>query len=141
MRTTTSVLALCIALTLGCAAGESGRSASAGTEGQAVAQTAGREGMTVELQSIVKETLADAAKRTERDVSTLKVLSAEAVTWLDGGLGCPEPGVMYTMALVPGYRIRIQAGAEVLDYHATRRGYWVLCPPGRAGSPAPPGSM
>jgi hypothetical protein len=43
------------------------------------------------------------------------------------------------MALVPGYRIRIQAGDNVLDYHASRRGYLVLCPPGRSVDPVPGG--
>ncbi len=65
----------------------------------------------------------------------MQVISAEAVTWPDGSLGCPAPGGMYTMAQVPGYRIRIQAGPEVLDYHANRRGQLQLCPAGRAVEP------
>ena len=47
----------------------------------------------------------------------LKVLSAEAVTWSDGSLGCPEPGMMYTQALVPGYRVQIRGG---------RTGIWII---------------
>jgi hypothetical protein len=58
-----------------------------------------------------------------------------AVTWPDGSLGCPQPGVNYTMALVPGYRIRVRAGERVLDYHASQRGYFVLCPGGMAVDP------
>ncbi len=92
------------------------------------------------LKQIVEAALADAARRTGRDASTLQVVSAEAVTWPDGSLGCPEPGMNYTMALVPGYRVRIRAGAEVLDYHASRPGYLVLCPPGRSVDPVPDGS-
>ena len=38
----------------------------------------------------------------------------------------------YTMALVPGYQILVDAGGETLDYHATERGQLVLCPPGRS---------
>jgi len=90
-----------------------------------------------DLQSIVRAALDDAARRTGHDASTLKVVSSEAVDWPDGSLGCPEPGMAYTMALVPGYRIRIQAGDSVLDYHANRRGHLILCPPGRSGDPAP----
>lgn len=93
-----------------------------------------------DLQSIVDAALDDASKRTGRDRSTLVVVSREAVVWPDGGLGCPEPGVRYTMAPVEGYRIRIQAGADLLDYHANRRGYLVLCPTGRAVDPLPGGS-
>jgi len=91
--------------------------------------------MNTDLQSITRTALNDAARRTGREASTLKVISSEAVTWPDGSLGCPEPGKLYTMALVPGYRIRIQSGDQVLDYHASRRGYLVLCPPGRSVDP------
>ena len=94
---------------------------------------------------MVEAALDDAARRTKIDRTKidrtkLTVLSAESVTWSDGSLGCPEPGMAYTQALVPGYRIRIQAGAEVLDYHAGRRGLPVLCPAGRAIEPVPNGS-
>lgn len=80
----------------------------------------------------IQAALADAARRTGIDVAALKVASAERVTWLDGSLGCPEPDMMYTQALVPGYRIRIEAGGETLDYHAGTRGALLLCPPAHA---------
>jgi hypothetical protein len=47
----------------------------------------------------------------------------------------------YTMALVPGYRIKVRAGDQVLDYHASRRGYFVLCPAGMAIEPIVDDSM
>jgi hypothetical protein len=37
------------------------------------------------------------------------VVQAEAVTWPDGALGCPEPGIVYTQALVPGYWVVVEA--------------------------------
>jgi len=89
------------------------------------------------LQSKVQASLADAAKRTGLDTSALKVVAAEQVTWPDGSLGCPAPGMMYSMALVPGYRIRIQAGAQQLDYHSSLNGQPALCPQGRATDPVP----
>jgi len=87
------------------------------------------------LESVTEAVLADAAKRTGLKRSQLAVERAEAVTWADGSLGCAEPGMNYTMALVPGYRIRVRAGEQVLDYHASRRGYFVLCPGGRSADP------
>jgi len=96
--------------------------------------------MTSDLKAMVEAALDDAARRTKIDRTKLTVLSAESVTWSDGSLGCPAPGMAYTQALVPGYRIRIQAGAEVLDYHAGRRGVPVPCPAGRALEPVPNGS-
>ena len=93
--------------------------------------------MSSELQRIIDAALADAARRTGMPVSALVVASAEAVVWPDGSLGCPQPGIAYTMALVAGYRVRVRAGSELFDYHASGRGYLVLCPPGLAVDPSP----
>jgi hypothetical protein len=85
--------------------------------------------------------LADARQRVPSAAAAdVKVTAAEAVTWADGSLGCPEPGMMYTQALVPGYRITVQAGRETLHYHAGRTGPPKYCPPGRA-EPAAPGTV
>ena len=81
--------------------------------------------------------LADASRRAGAPISALQVLSAGAVTWHDGSLGCPQPGMAYTQALVPGYRIRIRAAGQDLDYHAALRGVVTLCPDGRAVDPLP----
>ena len=89
------------------------------------------------LQSVTDAVLADASKRTGLEVAKLEVVESVAVTWPDGSLGCPEPGMNYTMALVPGYRIRIKADQQVLSYHSSARGYWVFCPVGHAVDPAP----
>jgi hypothetical protein len=93
------------------------------------------------LQSMTEAALADAARRTGIKGTALKVLSAQAVTWPDGSLGCPQPGMMYTQALVPGFRVRIEAGEDALDYHAGRSGQLVLCPEGRATDPLPTDSQ
>ncbi|MFN8482654.1 MAG: hypothetical protein U0768_06375 [Anaerolineae bacterium] len=49
--------------------------------------------------------------------SDIQVKSAGAVTWNDGSLGCPQPGMMYTMALVPGYRVVLEANGKTYSYH------------------------
>ncbi len=91
--------------------------------------------MDSDLQAMVGAALADAARRAVPGSAAPTVLRAERVTWPDGSLGCPQPGRMYTMALVPGYRIRVRSGDAVLDYHAALRGAPVLCPAGRATEP------
>jgi hypothetical protein len=96
---------------------------------------AGAAPVSTELQSKVQAALTDAARRTGLDTSALKVISAEQVIWPDGSLGCPAPGMMYSMALVPGHRIRIQAGTQQLDYHSALNGQPTLCPQGRATNP------
>jgi hypothetical protein len=89
-----------------------------------------------ELQAIVDAARADAAARTGVPLSALVVTSAEAVIWPDGSLGCPMPGMAYTMALVSGHRVVIRAGEVVLDYHAGGR-QLILCPAERAIDPLP----
>lgn len=68
----------------------------------------------------------------------LVVEEAQAVTWSDGSIGCPEPGMMYTQALVDGYRVVIRAAAETYDFHASQTGHFVLCPPERSRPPIEP---
>jgi len=95
----------------------------------------------VTLQSITEAAVADAARQTGLSAAQLRVTAAEPVTWRDGSLGCPQPGMAYTEALVPGFRIRIAAGDRELDYHASARGALVLCPAGRAVDPIPGGNI
>ncbi|MEO6409733.1 MAG: hypothetical protein ABIO45_13395 [Burkholderiaceae bacterium] len=83
----------------------------------------------------IQAVLADAASRMRLDPSQVKLVSSENVTWPDGSLGCPVPGMLYTMAIVAGYRIRIQTGAQRLQYHAASNGKWLLCAAGRATEP------
>jgi hypothetical protein len=90
---------------------------------------------TPQLQTMVQLAMTDAARRTKRDPSKLSVVMAEAVTWPDGALGCPQPGMAYTQALVPGYRIRIAAGDETLEYHGSARGQPFFCPASRITGP------
>jgi hypothetical protein len=81
--------------------------------------------------------LDDAARRLQVDRASITVVSGTAVTWSDGSLGCPAPGMEYTQALVPGYRIVLQAGDLVLNYHAARAGAPTFCPAERVIPPAP----
>ena len=87
--------------------------------------------------TLLDAALDDAARRTGTARAAIRVVSAAAVTWPDGSIGCPEPGMMYTQALVPGYRIVLQAGSETLNYHARAQGPPVFCPVGRAVTPLP----
>ena len=91
----------------------------------------------VNLQSVTQAALADASRLTGVARGKLEVIEARAVNWQNGSIGCPEEGMAYTDALVPGYRVQIQAGERRLDYHASSRGGPVLCPEGRAMDPLP----
>jgi hypothetical protein len=89
------------------------------------------------MQPMLEQIRADAAQRAGVALDEVKVLAVEAVIWSDGSLGCPEPGMMYTQALVPGYRIRVDASGTVLVYHAGPQHTFVHCPPDRAREPSP----
>ena len=86
---------------------------------------------------MIEAALDDAANRSTTARAAITVTSAEAVTWPDGSLGCPQPGMMYTQALVAGYRIVLQAGGQTLNYHAMSRGRPMFCPASRVVPPVP----
>jgi hypothetical protein len=96
-----------------------------------------RAAVPVGLEGAVQAARADAARRTGQPAAAFELISAESVTWSDGSLGCPQPDVLYTQALVPGYRIVLRGPSEEMDYHASARGALVLCPAGRAVEPLP----
>ena len=50
------------------------------------------------LETATERALEDAERRTGVARSELTVISAEAVTWADGSLGCPEPGMSYRIS-------------------------------------------
>ncbi len=52
---------------------------------------------------------------------------AEDTTWRDGSLGCPQPNMAYTQALVEGYWVVLHAGGEEFDMRVTRRGTFTRC--------------
>ena len=93
------------------------------------------------LQSVVEAALDDAARRSGVARKDITVVRAESVTWPDSSLGCPQPGLAYAQALVPGYRVELRAGSQQLDYHAALRGPPTLCPAGRASEPLPSGAV
>ena len=79
---------------------------------------------------VLADLFADAAERTATESDAVEVVQAEAVTWNDGSLGCPEPGMFYTQALVEGYHVILRAGTEELDYRVSAAGGFRLCEDG-----------
>ena len=92
---------------------------------------------TVIASEIVRTAIADLRGRLNDGDAEIEVVSVDEVDWPDGSIGCPQPGMGYTQALLPGYRVRLRAGRREFDYHASARGQWILCPPGRATDPVP----
>ncbi len=63
-------------------------------------------------QAILDPILKEAAALAKVDREQLVIVRTESVIWSDGSLGCPEPGMMDTQALVDGYWVAIGARAR-----------------------------
>jgi hypothetical protein len=91
-------------------------------------QPAGETITTAEIPAGVRRAVvADAAKRFNVPENAVVLIRAERVTWPDGALGCPEPGTMYTQALVPGFRVVAKTTAGELLYHTDSLGHTRNC--------------
>ena len=65
-----------------------------------------------------KIAIRDLAERLDVPAKEIKVIRVESVTWRDGSLGCPKPGMMYTQALVPGTLIVLRVDNAEYEYHS-----------------------
>jgi hypothetical protein len=87
--------------------------------------------------AVLERVLADAAERLAVAADTLEVVRTEVVDWPDGSLGCPEPGNLYTQAIVPGYRVVVSDGTHRLDYHLSETGTMKVCTGPSLGGTSP----
>lgn len=92
----------------------------------------------VELAPILETPELVGAVADELDVpsANVAVVSDEAVTWSDGSLGCPEPQMGYTQALVEGRRVILEIDGLTYTYHSALEGGFFLCT-----KPRPPASI
>jgi hypothetical protein len=84
------------------------------------------------LEAILKEVTGLAGVGRDQVV----IERAESVVWSDGSLGCPEPGMAYTQALVNGYWIVVEAAGKKYDFRVGSGGSFRLCPPGQGHPPS-----
>jgi hypothetical protein len=89
-------------------------------------------------QAILEPILNKAAELARVTRQQLTLVRAEPAVWNDGSLGCPEPGVTYTQALVKGYWVVIAATGKSYDFRVGNAGSFVLCPEGRGSAPQMP---
>jgi hypothetical protein len=69
------------------------------------------------LPSEAQAAITDAATRFDVPESEVAVAGALRVVWSDGSLGCPEDGMMYTQALIDGYRLTLEVKGQRIEYH------------------------
>ena len=81
------------------------------------------------VTKIVPDLLSKLSSQTPKvNATDIKVIKVEAVDWNDGSLGCPEPGMNYTQAIVPGYSVILSVNnRENYEYHTNKSNVFVLC--------------
>jgi hypothetical protein len=62
-----------------------------------------------------------------RGADGAELVHAEATVWPNGAMGCPEPGRMYTQALIEGYRVVFEQEGDRWDYRVSQNGGFMLC--------------
>ena len=92
-----------------------------------------------DLLALVRAQLA--AKVGEAAAASATVEVAQAVTWPDGSLGCPQPGMFYTQMVVQGYQVVLTVNGTRYDYRIGAGGTPALCesrlPHGVTPTPSP----
>ena len=86
---------------------------------------------------LVVSAKADLTERLGIQLGEIVLLSMEEVTWRDGSLGCPKPGMQYTQALVDGTLIVLSVDGRQYRYHSGRGGTPFLCE-NKPDPPLPP---
>ena len=75
----------------------------------------------------IADAIVDLADRLGVGVDAVELLDARLVTWRDGSVGCPEPGLAYTQAEVPGSLIVLRVGESSYRYHAAGGASFFYC--------------
>ncbi len=78
-------------------------------------------------RGVVADAVADLARRLGVEEAEITVVSAEEVTWRDGSMGCPRPGMLYPQMLTDGNRVVLEAQGQRYEYHAGGRRSAFLC--------------
>lgn len=88
------------------------------------------------LDQQVTGAVADLATRLGIATDAISVREARTVNWASSALGCPDKGMMYTQAIVPGVLVLLAVDDTVYRYHGRRGVRLVYCPDDRAKEPA-----
>lgn len=77
--------------------------------------------------SILAAVRSDLAVHSGAAVDDVRLISARAMRWNDGSMGCPQPGQSYIQALVDGYQVILEVRGRQYDYRSNARGGFVRC--------------
>jgi hypothetical protein len=89
---------------------------------------------------LVRAAIADLVDRTGAAPGEIDVVSVEEVDWPDGSIGCPQPGMVYTQAIVNGTKIVLRYDGTDYSYHQGGGRAVFYCPPDIAAARMTPPS-
>jgi hypothetical protein len=76
---------------------------------------------------VAELSVADLSNKLKISADQIKVVKITPVVWRDASLGCPKPGIDYIQVETPGYRISLETGGKVYDYHTDEVKRVTLC--------------
>lgn len=79
------------------------------------------------IEGLIETAKKDLAQRLSIPASDIVLLDAKEVVWSDSSLGCPQPNMMYTQVLTPGYLIKLKYDIREYEYHAGLGGALTYC--------------
>lgn len=106
---------------------ESSQSASIPTEGDFPQMPQNNPTPTSELEKLVEMAKNDLAGRLSIPVTQIILIDARSVIWPDSSIGCPQPGMLYTDVLTPGYLILLSANSRDYEFHAGKGPQVIYC--------------
>lgn len=83
------------------------------------------------MAALIDETAALA----QAALTDVAIVRADAVTWRDASLGCPEPGMTYIQVLTDGYWVVLEVAGQTYDWRMAQSGTPLLCPEGQGEPP------
>lgn len=92
------------------------------------------------LTPFVDVAITDLAERLGADPEQITTVSAVLVTWSDGSLGCPLPGMAYAQVLQDGSIIELSYATKVYRYHSGGNRIPFLCDQPLAAPPVTGGA-
>lgn len=91
--------------------------------------------------ALPERAVADLATRLGIDPREIRLVSFEEVDWPDGSIGCPQPGMSYTQAIVNGSRIVLEANDILYNYHMGGNRDLFLCEQPESTEKTPPPTL
>jgi hypothetical protein len=113
----------------GCGQASTPSSPTAAEPEESVSQQpdAGKGGSSGTPRGAAADAADDLARRLGIEPEQIRVVTHEEVTWRDGSMGCPQPGMMYPQVLTDGTRVVLEAEGKQYEYHAVGRRSSFLC--------------